>query len=220
MKTFTPWNGHHNRFLDPLDGPRGVQKTDSYTFFSWFLLSVTSLLFKRLMFVIPSLLYIDLMMTWMPYLTWILDLAIFIRQKYIFCIFYIFNVQDHLRGSFKDTFTLGLFLFWSSVSKIWSKKQTFTHFSADLLLPVTSLMFKRLMFVIPSLLYTDFMMNQMPYLTWILDLAIFRSQQIFFGIFYIFNVQYHLRGSFKDTFTLGLFLFWSSVSKIWSKKDF
>ena len=141
------------------------------------------------LFVIPSLLYTDFMMTWMPYLTWILDLAIFRRQKYIFCIFYIFNVQDHLRGSFKDTFTLGLFLFWSSVSKIWSKKQTFTHFSADLLLPVTSLMFKRLMFVISSLLYTDFMMNQMPYLTWILDfsISIFRRQKYIFCIFYIFN---------------------------------
>ena len=102
---------------------------------------------------------------------------------------------------------LCFFLFWGSISKILSQKQTFTHFSADLLLPVTSLMFKRLMFVIPSLLYTDFMMNQMPYLTWILDLAIFRSQQIFFGIFYIFNVQYHLRGSFKDTFTLVFFCF-------------
>ena len=99
------------------------------------------------------------------------------------------------------------------------KKKTFTHFSADFLLPVTSLMFKRLMFVIPSLLYTDFMMNQMPYLTWILDLAIFRSQQIFFGIFYIFNVQYHLRGSFKDTFTLVFFVLKLQFQDLVKKTD-
>ena len=114
---------------------------------------------------------------------------------------------------------LCFFLFWGSISKILSQKQTFTHFSADLLLPVSSLMFKRLMFVIPSLLYIDFMMTRMPYLTWILDLAIFRRQKYIFCIFYIFNVHYHLRGSFKYTFTLVFFLFWSSVSKIWSKKQ-
>ena len=128
MKTFTPWNGHHNRFLDPLDGPRGVQKTDSYTFFSWFLLSVTSLMFKRLMFVIPSLLYIDFMMTQMPYLTWILDLAIFRRQKYIFCIFYIFNVHYHLRGSFKYTFILVFFFVLKLCFKDLVKKTDFYTF--------------------------------------------------------------------------------------------
>lgn len=128
-----------------------VQKTAFYTFFSCFFLPVTSLMLRRLMFVIPSLLYTDFIMTQMSYLTWILDLAIFRRKKNIFCIFYIFNVQYQLRGSFKDTFTLGFFWFWSSISKILSKKQTCTHFSADFFLPVHSLMLRRLMFEIPGL---------------------------------------------------------------------
>ena len=128
-----------------------VQKTAFYTFFSCFFLPVTSLMLRRLMFVIPSLLYTDFIMTQMSYLTWILDLAIFRRKKNIFCIFYIFNVQYQLRGSFKDTFTLGFFWFWSSISKILSKKQTCTHFSADFFLLVHSLMLRRLMFEIPGL---------------------------------------------------------------------
>ena len=128
-----------------------VQKTAFYTFFSCFFLPVTSLMLRRLMFVIPSLLYTDFIMTQMSYLTWILDLAIFRRKKNIFCIFYIFNVQYQLRGSFKDTFTLGFFWFWSSISKILSKKQTCTHFSADFFLPVHSLMLRRVMFEIPGL---------------------------------------------------------------------
>ena len=128
-----------------------VQKTAFYTFFSCFFLPVTSLMLRRLMFVIPSLLYTDFIMTQMSYLTWILDLAIFRRKKIIFCIFYIFNVQYQLRGSFKDTFTLGFFWFWSSISKILSKKQTCTHFSADFFLPVHSLMLRRVMFEIPGL---------------------------------------------------------------------
>ena len=121
------------------------------THFQLFFLLVHSLMLRRLMFVIPSLLYTDFIMTQMPHMTWILDLAIFRRQKNIFCIFYIYNVQYHLRGSFKDTFTLGFFLFWSSVSKIWSKNRTCTHLSADFFLLVHSLMLRRLMFVIPSL---------------------------------------------------------------------
>ena len=112
-----------------------VQKTAFYTFFSCFFLPVTSLMLRRLMFVIPSLLYTDFIMTQMSYLTWILDLAIFRRK----------------RGSFKDTFTLGFFWFWSSISKILSKKQTCTHFSADFFLLVHSLMLRRLMFEIPGL---------------------------------------------------------------------
>ena len=128
-----------------------VQKTAFYTFFSCFFLPVTSLMLRRLMFVIPSLLYTDFIMTQMSYLTWILDLAIFRRKQNIFCIFYIFNVQYQLRGSFKDTFTLGFFWFWSSISKILSKKQTCTHFSADFFLPVHSLMLRRVMFEIPGL---------------------------------------------------------------------
>ena len=122
-----------------------------YTFFSCFFLPVTSLMLRRLMFVIPSLLYTDFIMTQMSYLTWILDFAIFRRKKIIFCIFYIFNVHYQLRGSFKDTFTLVFFWFWSSISKILSKKQTCTHFSADFFLPVHSLMLRRLMFEIPGL---------------------------------------------------------------------
>ena len=121
----------------------------TFTHFLAVFLPVTSL--RRLMFVIPSLLYTDFIMTQMSYLTWILDLAIFRRKKNIFCIFYIFNVQYQLRGSFKDTFTLGFFWFWSSISKILSKKQTCTHFSADFFLPVHSLMLRRVMFEIPGL---------------------------------------------------------------------
>ena len=82
------------------------------------------------------------------------------------------------------------FLFWGSISKIVYQKQTFTHFSADFLLPVTSLMLRRLMFVIPSLLFNDIIMTQVPYLTWILDLH--------------FNIT---EGSFKDTFTFVFFCF-------------
>ena len=123
----------------------------TFTHFSAVFLPVTSLMLRRLMFVIPSLLYTDFIMTQMSYLTWILDLAIFRRKKNIFCIFYIFNVQYQLRGSFKDTFTLVFFWFWSSISKILSKKQTCTHFSADFFLPVHSLMLRRVMFEIPGL---------------------------------------------------------------------
>ena len=128
-----------------------VPKTDFYTFFSWFFVTSHLPNVEKAYVCNPkSALY------WLhhdsePYLTWILELAIFRRQKYIFCIFYIFNALYHLRGTFKDTFTLGFFLFWSSVSKIWSKKRTCTHFSADFFLPVHSLMLLGTMFEIPSL---------------------------------------------------------------------
>ena len=88
-----------------------VQKTVFYTFFSWFFVTSHLPNVEKAYVCNPkSALY------WLhhdsePYLTWILDLAIFRRQKYIFCIFYIFNALYHLRGTFKDTFTLGFFCF-------------------------------------------------------------------------------------------------------------
>ena len=94
--------------------PRAVVSWYCYISNGHFEFYFTSLMLKRLMFVIPSLLFNDFIMTQVPYLTWILDLH--------------FNITE---GSFKDTFTLVFFWFWSSVSKIGSKKQTFTHFSAD-----------------------------------------------------------------------------------------
>ena len=53
----------------------------------------------------------------------------------------------------------------------------------------TSLMLKRLMFVIPSLLFNDIIMTQVPYLTWILDLH--------------FNIT---EGSFKELLLLFFFV--------------
>ena len=93
--------------------PRAVVSWYCYISNGHFEFYFTSLMLKRLMFVIPSLLFNDIIMTQVPYLTWILDLH--------------FNITE---GSFKDTFTFVFFCF-EALFPIWSKKQTCTHFSAD-----------------------------------------------------------------------------------------